>query len=316
MKNKIVLLLLLFSVLWITQCSPAKQKEKVIIFHAGSLSYPLKALIEAFNTEHPDIEIISEAAGSLATARKVTELKRKADILALADYQIVDRLLIPDYANFNIHFASNSIGLAYTEHSHYAETINPENWLEILKKPEVKIGASDPDADPCGYRTRMLLQLAEKTESQENLIDELFTPQKLHQRPKETDLIALLETKTIDYIFLYESVSRQHGLKFLALSDSVNLSQPTLNKWYKNAALIVRGSEEGSKIQLEGEAIVYGLTVLKDAPNKTNAYFFLQWMLNPDKGLKTIRDAGLTPVIPLVITHSEPLEKETQQFKY
>jgi molybdate/tungstate transport system substrate-binding protein len=316
MKNKIVLLLLLFSVLWITQCSPAKQKEKVIIFHAGSLSYPLKALIEAFNTEHPDIEIISEAAGSLATARKVTELKRKADILALADYQIVDRLLIPDYANFNIHFASNSIGLAYTEHSHYAETINPENWLEILKKPEVKIGASDPDADPCGYRTRMLLQLAEKTESQENLIDELFTPQKLHQRPKETDLIALLETKTIDYIFLYESVSRQHGLKFLALSDSVNLSQPTLNKWYKNAALTVRGSEEGSKIQLEGEAIVYGLTVLKDAPNKTNAYFFLQWMLNPDKGLKTIRDAGLTPVIPLVITHSEPLEKEIQQFKY
>jgi molybdate/tungstate transport system substrate-binding protein len=316
MKNKIVLLLIMFSALWFTQCSPAKQKEKVIIFHAGSLSYPLKALIEAFNAEYPDIEITTEAAGSLATVRKVTELKRKADILALADYQIVDRLLIPDYANFNIHFASNSIGLAYTENSLYAENISPENWFEILKKPEVKIGASDPDADPCGYRTRMLLQLAEKTESQENLIDELFTPQKLHQRPKETDLIALLETKTIDYIFLYESVSRQHGLKFLVLSDSVNLSQPTLNNWYKNASLSVRGSEEGSKIQLEGEAIVYGLTVLKDAPNKSNAYFFLQWMLNPEKGLKTIREAGLTPITPLVITHTEPLEKEIQQIKY
>ncbi len=316
MISRLASLLLLASVLWFSNCSQNKEKERVIIFHAGSLSYPFKALIDAFALEYPNIEIITEAAGSLATVRKVTELKRKADILALADYQIIDRLLIPEYTNFNIHFVTNSIGLAYTENSLFAERINAENWIEILKKPEVKIGASDPDADPCGYRTRMLLQLAEKTNDETSLVNAMFTPQKLHQRPKENDLIALLETKTIDYIFLYESVSQQHGLKFLALSDSINLSQPSLNSWYKNAELSVRGSEEGSTIQLEGEAIVYGLTVLENAPNKTNAYLFIQWMLNPEKGLKTIQKTGLAPIAPPFITHTGTLPKEIQQIQY
>jgi tetratricopeptide (TPR) repeat protein len=34
--------------------------------------------------------------------------------------------------------------------------------LEILQKPDVVWGHSSPDLDPCGYRTLMVLQLAEK----------------------------------------------------------------------------------------------------------------------------------------------------------
>lgn len=290
--------ILLISVLALTNCSTKKPAEQIIIFHAGSMSYPLRSVLEGFKLENPEISILYEAAGSVASARKVTELKRPADILILADYQIIDQMLIPDYSNFNIHFATNSIGLAYNRDSRYSENINAVNWHEILQLPDVKTGIADPQADPCGYRTRMLLQLAEKMYSDSLLELSILSKKKFYQRPKETDLIALLETRTIDYVFIYESIAHQHGLEFLALSDSLNLSQNALNTWYKNAEIKLRGEHPGEETTLKGEAITYGLTILNNAPNKKSAYKFVNWLLQSEKGILLLKNAGLKPLFP------------------
>lgn len=300
--NKKNWLVFFFGILAIS-CSHKNQQQEVVVFHAGSLSYPMKSLIDAFNKEYPEIRIVNEAAGSLETARKVTEINRKADIIALADYQIIDQLLIPRFTNFNIHFATNSIGIAYKEKSHNADVISKNNWSEVLLDEDVRFGASDPNADPCGYRTRMLILLQEKLSGDTLLSSRLFSSKRYHQRPKETDLIALLETGTVDYIFLYESVSKQHGLMFLPLMDSINLSEPALNDWYAEAKLAVRGSSEGSQILLAAEAITYGLTLLDDAPNKENALVFLRWLLHNEKGLAQMRSNGFDALNPPRLTY-------------
>ena len=297
--NKIIFIVLIFSAL---SCE-RRGSEEVIVFHAGSLSYPMKSLIEAFNQEYPDIKIINEAAGSLASARKITDLNRKADIIALADYQIVDQLLIPKYSQFNIHFATNSIGIAYTAKSQYAQQISSDNWLSILTDHKVRYAASDPDADPCGYRTRMLVRLQEKISGDTSLSVNLFQSKRYHQRPKETDLIALLETGTVDYIFLYESVSKQHGLLFLPLHDSINLSRPDLNNWYSTVSISVLGGSTDHRIQMPAEAITYGLTLLDQAPNRENALIFLHWLLNETKGLSQMKASGFSPIVPPFVTY-------------
>ncbi|MCK7522654.1 MAG: hypothetical protein MZV64_35710 [Ignavibacteriales bacterium] len=46
-----------------------------------------------------DVKVLLEAAGSLVCARKVTELKKPCDIVASADYFVIDKLLIPEYAS-------------------------------------------------------------------------------------------------------------------------------------------------------------------------------------------------------------------------
>ena len=48
-------------------------------------------------------------------------------------------------------------------------------------------------------------------------------------RPKETDLLALLEAGEIDYLFIYRSVAGQHGLKMILLDDEINLKSSALN---------------------------------------------------------------------------------------
>jgi molybdate/tungstate transport system substrate-binding protein len=196
----------------------ADTQGKLIIFNAGSLSIPLKQMSEAFNKKYPNVEIQREAAGSRVCARKITDLKKPCDIMASADYEVIDTLLIPKYASWDIHFATNQLAIMYRPDSKYAKEINSNNWYRVLLKKGVQYGHSDPNSDPCGYRTLLSWQLAEKYYKDPGLYQKLMAgcpPQNV--RPKETDLIALLEAGQLDYIFIYKSVCEQHHMPYVAL---------------------------------------------------------------------------------------------------
>jgi len=85
----------------------------LIIFHAGSLSVPFKALADEYENRNPGVKILMEPAGSLVCSRKVTELKKPYDIIASADYFVIDELIIPEYAEWSIRFATNEIVIAF-----------------------------------------------------------------------------------------------------------------------------------------------------------------------------------------------------------
>ena len=139
---------------------PAQQKNNtisgdLIIFHAGSLSMPFKEIAAEFNKLYPDVKVLLESAGSVASARKITDLNRPCDILASSDYGVIDNILIPKYADWNLKFVSNEMSIVYRQESRLAGQINPKNWYDILMKKEVAFGRADPNSDPCGYRTLM-----------------------------------------------------------------------------------------------------------------------------------------------------------------
>jgi molybdate/tungstate transport system substrate-binding protein len=298
MKRLFILATLLVA---ITSCSTtSRDSQTLTIFHAGSLSMPIKAIADSFKAENPDVRFFLEAAGSVECARKITELNRKADIMASADYKIIDQLLIPQHAEFNILFAGNEMALVHTNKSKFASEINKDNWYEILQKPEVHYGRSDPNADPCGYRTLLTLQLSEIFYNQLNLAKSIENKDNRFIRPKEVDLIALLETGAIDYIFLYRSVAVQHNLPYLALPTEVNLGNPTHEEFYKQASVTIRGSAPGDSLTIVGEPMVYGITIPNNAPNKELAKKFLDFYTHKDKGLKIIESMGMPLVWPLV----------------
>ncbi len=50
----------------------AMAKEKIIVFHAGSLSVPFSQIEKAFETKYPQYDVQREASGSRAAARKIS----------------------------------------------------------------------------------------------------------------------------------------------------------------------------------------------------------------------------------------------------
>ncbi|MCP3951366.1 MAG: tungstate ABC transporter substrate-binding protein WtpA, partial [Desulfobacterales bacterium] len=219
---------------------------KLVIFHAGSLSVPLKAIEKDFEQKHPGLDIQREPSGSQKAARKVSDLKKPCDIMASADYKVIDKLLIPTYADWNIRFATNQLVLCYTDKSKYAGEVNADNWYEILARKGVVWGHSDPNLDPCGYRSLMVLQLAEKHYQSAGLHDRLIANRPMQNvRPKSVQLISLLQTGNMDYAWEYLSVAVQHGLKYVILPDQINLGNYKYDNLYAGAVVRVTGKKPG-----------------------------------------------------------------------
>jgi len=286
----------------------------LIIFHAGSLSVPLKEVATEFKKLYPQVNIQMEAAGSVASARKITDLDKPCDIMASADYAVIDRMLIPKYADYNIKFASNEMCIVYSEKSRYANQISGKNWMDILLKSDVAFGRSDPNSDPCGYRTEMMLQLAEKYYKRQGLFVKFTTKDKAYMRPKETDMLALLETGSIDYIFLYRSVAVQHNLKYMILPDAINLKNAAFAAQYATAKVGINGNTPAEKQIIRGEPMIYGFTILRNAPNKAAAIAFAEFLLQKDKGQAIMSSNGQPSVVPMKIANYEKVPVQLKPF--
>ena len=332
--KKIVLLLLVCSVITspISGCIGEKTpSEKVVlkVFHAGSLSKPFEEIENQFEKAHPGVDVQREAAGSVLTVRKIIELGKVADVVGVADCSLIPSMMIPEYADWYIEFAKNEIVLAYTDKSRYADEINSDNWYEILRRPDVKFGFSNPNDDPCGYRSQMVIQLAELYYNDPAIYDDLIekntamrmtfengtyllvmpgsedinpNTDRVMIRSMEMELISALENGDIDYYFIYRSVAEQHGEKFVELPPQINLGSVEYKDIYKK----VRVQKATGEIST-GKPIVYGITVPKNAPHRDLGIEFVRFVIG-EKGQRVLEDLGQPTIMPATGSGNFPEE--------
>jgi molybdate/tungstate transport system substrate-binding protein len=288
--------------------------QRITIFHAGSLTVPFDRIIKGFKKEHPGVEVLREIAGSRECARKISELHQPCDVFASADYVVIENLLIPEYADWDLKFASNEMAIVFTDKSRRAKDINAQNWFDILLDKDVAFGRSDPNADPCGYRTILTMKLAERYYGKKGLAEQLMNKNTEDIRPKEVDLLALLEVGELDYIFIYRSVAEQHGLKYLTLPDEINLKSPDFEDYYKQASVELDGKKPGEKITQVGAPMVYGVTVPKNSRNPSLATVFIHYLMNKDKGMKILAEMGQPSVVPAVCSTYGKLPDDLRKY--
>lgn len=286
----------------------------LVIFHAGSMSVPLMRMIDVFHALHPEVKILTESAGSRESARKISELGKRCDLIVSADYQVITDLLMPEYATWNLGFATNEMVLAYNTRSRFSDEITTENWTEILLRDRLRVGRSEPESDPCGYRTVLTLRLSDIHYNLNGFSDRVLDLSARHVRPKETDLLALLETGALDYIFIYRSVAEQHRLNFVLLPDSINLKDPALRDVYRKATVQLRGRKPGEWVEMYGEPMIYSFTIPSNALNPDLALRFAAFMMDPEKGMKILAESGQPPLTPAFTSHLEGMPELLRKF--
>lgn len=264
----------------------------LVVFNAGSLARPLRAALDTFALASK-ATIEQESAGSLETARKLTELGKIPDVIALADYNVFPKLLVPEHVTWYAQFARNRMVIAYTPSSRGAREINAGNWWRILLRPDVEVGRSDPNLDPNGYRTLISMKLVERHTGMSGLAARMLAnapPRNV--RPKEVELVGLLQAGELDYIWSYESVAQAANLSYLRLPPEVDLGSPELATWYAQAAVRVAGKRAGDTIEVSGEPIVYAVSIPRAAPNPALAERFVVFLLS-EGGQRVLRNARL-----------------------
>jgi len=283
------------------------------VFHAGSLTIPVDEINGEFNKLYPDVEVLTESAGSATSIRKVTELQRECGVIGSADYTLIPQLMFPEYADWYIIFATNQMCIAYTDTSQFGDEIDGDNWYEILQRDGVKYGRSDPDQDPCGYRTLMVWQLAEAYYGASGLYDRLYEADGDLMRPKSVDLIALLESGDLDYAFEYSSVAAQHSLNYVVLPPEINLSSLEFEDFYATAQVEIAGTEPGTTITIKGAPIAYGVTIPSNFPNQELAVAWVDFLLSPE-GMAIMEANGQPPVMPAITNDISKLPEPLREY--
>ena len=292
-----VLALLIFSPLFQISCSGP---ERIVIFHAGSLSTLVQRIIERFQADHPDVIVYAEASGSLDAVRKVTELKKSCDLVATADWRLIERFLIPQYSSGGYQFLGNELVVARAKRSvGRPEKAGPigSTWHDELLTKQYSYGISDPDRDPAGYYTHLAWKLAELYYSRPGLYRQLVEGlDRRWIRPKSSALIALLQTQNLDLAFLYKSTALQNSLPFIELPAQVSLGESSYADFYSRVFLQVAGRQPGSSWEVSGAPIRYGVCLLNHASPR--ARDFLRYCLSLEaQGL--YRELGFQ-VVPIV----------------
>ena len=154
----------------------------------------------------------------------------------------------------------------------------------------------------------MALQLAEKYYGIDGLYDDCIANRPIENvRPKSVELISLLQSGNMDYAWEYLSVAVQHGLKYVIMPDEINLGNYQFDDTYSSAVVEVSGKEPGTTMEIAGKSVTYGITLLKDAPNREAAVAFLEFMLSKDGGLSILESLGQPPFIPARVPSAEML---------
>jgi molybdate/tungstate transport system substrate-binding protein len=280
-----------------TQAATNSSNITLTIFGAGTLAAPFKRIDDAFIKQYPNVTIQAQFGGSVKMVKQVTELHQIADVVAVADYSVIPKYLFGEngatkYTDWYVGFATNAITFVYTNKSKFANEITVQNWYQVLSRPGVQIGRSNPDTDPSGYQTVQMLNLAEKYYNQPGLTSTILAnAPKTNMRDTETELIAALESGQIDYLAIYRSDARQHHFKYLKLPPQIDLSEA------KYAPSYAQTSVKTVNGMLTGKPIVYAATTPDNSSESNWALNFMQFLLSK-AGQGILADSGFGSVRP------------------
>jgi molybdate/tungstate transport system substrate-binding protein len=303
--------------------SPSTQQ--VIVWHAGSLTSAFQTIEAAFICQ-TGIQVSDNSAGSLDLIRQVTAGGRAADVIAPADFLDIDLFLKPaGYADYDIRFAEGKMVLAYLESDVVtakgytiadSTPFNPPtsvpnavaDWYNILLKSNITIAGTHLYLDPSGYRAPMIFRLAQDYYNVPNLYDNLldhYVAVPAAGAPSGTFALG----KNYDFQLIYEHsalamAQTNADYRYVNLPDKIGLGDSTQNGYYRRAVIVVPDLFGTGFVPIPGKKVIWGITVLKTAPNPDNAIRFLQYVLGTT-GQDAFKTAGPTPLIPAEVTRQD-----------
>jgi molybdate/tungstate transport system substrate-binding protein len=256
--------------------------DTAVIYLAASLTRAMQPVLDTF-AARTGVVVQRESGASLEHARKLTELGRIPDILMLADEEVFPELLAPRFVTEWTVFARNRMVVAFTDRSKHAAEISASNWPEVLSRADVQVGRTDPDLAPAGYRTIIMLRLAERHYRSPGLADRLLAnAPKRNIRGNAAELAALLAAGELDYIYEYRSLAIANSFRFVDLPPEIDLGDAAHAHTYATVTARARGPKPGTTVTFTGRPILYAMATPDAPPHPRAARELVAYLLGDD----------------------------------
>jgi len=185
-----------------------------------------------------------------------------------------------------------------------------QSWAKFfsdLTSGGVKVGISDPNSDPAGFRGWIVLEAAGYTYDSGN--QTAYSSSLLAHGANSTaasaaDLVAPLQAGNIQFLFIYKSAAISDNLTYFALPSLINLGSSSNGAYYSKFTYTTStGVEKGGPILLL-------VTVPVESKNQLDSIEFVTYVVKNDASLSSF---GLTILSPAKVFNDSAVPSQISQ---
>ncbi|RQG86152.1 extracellular solute-binding protein [Natrarchaeobius halalkaliphilus] len=259
----------------------------VSVLSAGSLAHTFEDHVGPAFEDETGIAVHGEYYGANAVMRMVEDRTKHPDVIVSADATLLRDRLYGEFTDWDIEFATNSVGLAYARESEFGRRLEDgEPWYELARETDARdLAIGDPNLDPLGYRAVQAFELAEREYDLDGFREEMM--ELVYEEPEEPQLLTGVESGSRAAAVAYRNMAVDHDIPFFEFPETYSFADPERADHY---ATVEYTTDEGD-YTAEGRPVVYNATV-NDEADEPNAGLRLVQFLgdNPER----LVDAGLT----------------------
>jgi|GEM_PF-214044 len=275
----------------------------VNVMYAGSLVTLMEKRLGPAYNKATGFDFQGEGKGSVAIVNLIKGKAREPDIFISADPSVNSLLqgkANGDFVSWWVPFARTTMVVAWSPRSKFASAFvdakaGKRTWESVLEEPGLRLGRTDPELDPKGYRTLWLFQLDEQrtkdTGEAERILGKSDNPSQIFP---EEQLVARLQSGQLDAGIFYQIEAVEAKLPFLELPAEINQGDPAQTS---NYATVSYTGNKGAVYH--GSPILYTVTIPTTAKNVAGAEAFVQFLLS-DAGQSVLSQEGLLSTSPVI----------------
>jgi len=269
--------------------------------------------LEKSFTAHTGIPMATPiAAGSSTLSADIAAGDPVSVFLSVSRTAVQGPALGSEFPGWAVAFAADQMGIAYSSstassaggktviaaYNTAVATNTTAAWYAFfnnLASGSVKVGISNPNTDPAGFRAWMVLELAgiaydAGVANEQYFLNRMLTNHGNITGASAASLVPALLTGQIQFLFIYKSDIASEGLSLVQLTNGVNLGLPSYNTFYGQATYTT-----SSGVQ-KGSAIVLWLTVPKDSTDLTDSVNFVIYTIQNYQNV--LKSFGLVNLVP------------------
>lgn len=280
-------------------CRPVVgDNDAVDVTYAASLTATMEELEEQYR-QRSGRAVRGDPRGSVAGAHLIREGVWRRDVYITADPATL-RLLGPQDPGWAMVFARSEIVIAYSEKSRFASALDSVGrrelaWPDVALRDGFRLGRTDADLDPKGYRALFAFRLAEQHYGRPGLAESLLAgPSGRESVFPEEHLSARVQTGSLDAGVFYLAEARAHGLSVVRLPRMLGQGDPR-----DSEALGRLRHRTVDGTDFRGTPVVYAATVPLNARDSEAGGDFIAFLLGDDAGAVLTEDGFVPAIRPL-----------------
>jgi molybdate/tungstate transport system substrate-binding protein len=256
------------------------------VFYAGSLVNLNENLVGPAFASATGYTYQGKSAGSGAIANQIKGKVATPDVVEFADPAVNMTLMGTangSYVSWYLTFATSQLVIGFDPKSKVAKEFKQVQtgklpFYKALQQKGLKIGRTDPNIDPKGYRAIWMAKLTQKVYKLKNFESKLFgAVENPAQVFPEQTLVARMLTGQVNAGVFYLSEVKDLGIPYITLPPQVNLGSTKAKyvKLYKTQRFTTSAGQT-----VTGAPIQYTITIPSTVKNEAGAEAFVRFVLS------------------------------------